>query len=123
MSSNWNSPVPQESRSDRERTDFMREIWSRVKFGSFDWTPPLVAGNTTSTFTVRESGGSVTSMAPTGLRVGMPVYVTAPAVMSNGLSVQALVATNDVLTIAVANVTAGGLTPPAGTWSFQGVIS
>lgn len=118
---NWNAPQPRDTWTPKERADFEREVWTRVKFGSFDWTPPLIAANTTTAFVVGP-GAAVDTRVTVGLRVGMPVSVTAPDVMVNGLSAQALVAANDTLTIAIANVTAGGLTPPAGTWAFQGMV-
>jgi hypothetical protein len=118
---NWNAPQPKENQNPRERVAFELEIWTRLKFGSFSWTPPLVGATTTSTF-VAADGGTINTREVIGLRVGMPIKVTPPAVMTNGLSVDAVVLTNDALTIAVANTSAGGLTPPAGSWSFMGVV-
>lgn len=119
--SNWKSPNPSESWTDKERVAFEREAWTRIKFGTFAWTPPLVGATTTTTF-VAADGGTINTKEVIGLRVGMAVKVTAPSVLANGLSADAFVATNDSLSIAIANTTAGGLTPPAGNWSFMGVV-
>lgn len=118
----WASPQPLETWSDREANGFSLEIFRRIKFGSFAWSPPLVGPGVTTDFLVAAAGGAVISTGPTGLRVGNPVSVTAPGVIDRLVTVQARVTANDTLTITIANGSAGNTTAPAGNWSFIGMV-
>jgi hypothetical protein len=118
---NWKQPRPLDTWNAKERGDFEREIWTRVKFGRFDWEPSDVSAVQTRTFTVGV-GALVDTKETTGLRVGMPVRVTPPAIPIYGLYIEAAVLTDDILTIAISNTTLGDLTPPPGAWSFMGVV-
>lgn len=118
----WKVPQPVSQWSDKDRVDFFREIWSRLKFGAFIWAPPAIGAGVATTFVVAASGGSVDSLAPVGLRVGQPVTVTVPGLLPFGLTVSALVRVADQLTITIANSTGAPIAPPAGLWSFQGTV-
>lgn len=119
---NWQAPLPRDNASEKERGDFAREVWTRIKFSDFDWTPPAVAAGDQVTFVVAE-GGDVDTKLAIGLRVGMPVSITAPSSLPNGLIVQGLVTTNDHLDIVIGNSTAGSITPPAGAWAYMGIVT
>lgn len=118
----WAVPQPLETWSDREQNAFDLEVFRRFKFGAFAWTPPLVGPGVTTDFLVAASGSAVISTAPTGLRVGNPVSVTAPGVIDRLVTVQARVTASDTLTVTIANGSGGNTTAPAGNWSFIGVV-
>jgi hypothetical protein len=115
----WTVPRPQDRWSDREISTYLREIFTRLKFGSFDWDPPNVAANTTVDTTL------TTTDAPQieGLRVGMSIKVTPPATINAGLLLDAWVATDDELTVRLRNVTGVAINMTSTTWSFHGVVT
>lgn len=115
----WTVGRPQDKWSAFENAAFLREIYTRLKFGSFTWNPPEVGAATTvdTTLTVTD--------APQveGLRVGQPVYVTPPSDLTAGLVCGgAWVATVDTLTIRLGNVTAAPINQGSGTWAFAGKV-
>jgi hypothetical protein len=115
----WTTPRPQDRWTDRENSAFFREIFTRVKFGSFDWNPPNVAANSTVDTAL------TTTDAPQieGVRVGMSIKVTPPPTIDAGLLLDAWVATDDELTIRLRNVTGSGINMASTTWSFHGVVT
>jgi hypothetical protein len=75
------------------------------------WTPALVAGNSTNDQTV----------AVKGLNVDDVVYVNLPSYVSGVVVAHARVGAADTLKVTFANVTAGNVTPPAGTYKVMAV--
>jgi hypothetical protein len=114
----WTVPRPQDRWSDREIGSFLREIFTRIKFGSFTWDPPSVSANTTVDTTL------TTTDAPQveGLRTGMSVKVTPPSTVDAGLLLDAWVPADDQLTVRLRNVTGSGINMTSTTWSFMGVL-
>lgn len=118
----WKVPRPQSSWGDPENLRWDQEAWDRPFFGSFTWTPPSVAANTTVQFTLSASGPDIVSTAADGARANASVSVTAPALLPTGLFKDALCQASDAVTILLINTTAGPLTAPAGTWSINGFV-
>jgi hypothetical protein len=115
----WSMPRPLDNWSMREVFAFLREIYARPKWNSFTWNPPNVPANSTVDTTLTTSDAEVL----TGLRVGMPVSVSPPSTIDSGIvCAGAWVATDDTLTIRLANVTALGVNPASGTWAFHGKV-
>lgn len=115
----WETGLPQERWEKAEQFTFFREIYQRVKFSSFTWNPPNVPATSTvdTTLTVTDAASLK------GLRVGQPVHVSPPSTLDSGLAVGgAWVATDDTITIRLANVTAGAINPASGTWAYSGVM-
>ena len=117
----WASGRPQDTwkPDGREIFAFLREIYTRDKFGSFTWNPPNVpAASTVDTTLTTTDTAEVT-----GLRAGQAVYVTPPSTLLAGLICGgAWVNADDTLTIRLGNVTAGALNADSGTWAFQGKV-
>lgn len=115
----WTVPRPQDRWSDREISAYLREIFTRLKFGSFTWNPPNVGGNTTVDTTL------TTADAPQieGVRVGMSIKVTPPPTIDAGLLLDAWVATDDEITIRLRNVTGVAINMASTSWSFHGVVT
>lgn len=113
-------PTDQDIRDPSRIVDLLREVYTRGRtFGSFTWNPPNVPANSTVDTTLTTSDDEVF----TGLRVGQAVYVTPPSTLDSGLVVGAAwVATDDTLTIRLANVTGVGINAAEGTYSFDGRI-
>ena len=118
----WKAAYPRDDWSDKEKGNFSREIWSRLKFGSVAFTPALVAASTAVTYVVAQSGGDVASKAPIGLRVGMQVSVTWPSAPGPGLVIDAWCDTADTLKIRFQNFSGVGVTPPSGAYAFSGMV-
>lgn len=118
----WLKARPSSVWSDREKNEFSREIWDRLRFGSVTFTPAPVASLTTATYLVAQSGGDVTSSAAVGLRKGMAVHVTWPASPVAGLVLDCWCDLNDTLKIRFSNFSGGGLTPPSGAYAFNGMV-
>lgn len=116
----WTVAKPQEKAgSDREIHAFLREIYSRLKFGAFTWNAPNVPATSTVDTTLTTSDAAILE----GLRAGMAITVSPPSTLDSGLVVGgAWVATDDTLTIRLGNVTAGALNPVSGTWAFEGMV-
>lgn len=113
----WGVGLPQGRWSDLEREAFFRDIYRRLNGASFTWNPPSIGANTTVDTTL------TTTDAPEvkGLRVGQAVSVTPPSTLDAGLAVSgAWVATDNTLTIRLANVTASPINPASGTWAYHG---
>jgi len=119
----WKTPRPHHAWNDIEKLRYNQEAYDRAIFGTFSWTPPNVAANSTATFVASASGPDVTTNATKGLRTGNPVTVSPPSVLPTQVSVYAFVANSDQMTIAIVNPTAGTVTPPSGTWSFSGTVT
>lgn len=118
----WKAPQPSPAWKERERTDFTKEVWTRIKFISFQWAPGSIAASTVGTFTIATTGGDLTTQAVLGLRVGMPVKLTAPSSPPAGLYWDCAVTANDSLTVWIGNVSGSAETAPSGTWSLMGVV-
>jgi hypothetical protein len=118
----WLAAQPQHANSERERTNFSREIWTRIRFGSVTFAPALVAASTAAIYLIAQSGGDVASSAAVGLRRGMPISVTWPSAPAAGIVVDAWCDLNDTLKVRFQNFSGGGLTPPAGAYSFAGAV-
>jgi len=118
----WITPQPQPAWGDKERLNFLREAWTRLKWGTFAFTPAAVASLTAATYTVAATGGDVTTNAVVGLRAGMAVSVTWPSVPVAGLVLDCWCDASDTLKVRFSNFSGGALTPPAGAYAFQGVV-
>lgn len=112
----WSSAKPDERTwTNKEIFFFLREIHSRFKFGTVTWDAPSV-GAATTVDTV------LTDDVFTGLRVGMPIFVSPPATIDTGIVSTARCDVNNQLTIRLMNVTAAPINPASGDWSFMGVM-
>lgn len=121
----WTTPQPTEAQDDTEKINFLREVWTRVRFAAFLWTPPPILANSGTAFTVAPVGvvgASVNTNLVIGTRTGMGIAVNPPAALPFGLIANCVVTASDRLEIDILNVTGGPLTPPAGKWTFWGVI-
>jgi len=118
----WKAPYPRDDWTNKEKGNFSREIWVRLRFGSVTFTPLLLAPAAAQTFLIAQSGGDVTSSAAVGLRAGQAVTVTWPSAPATGLVVDAWCDANDTLKIRFQNFGAGNATPPAGAYAFKGMV-
>lgn len=118
----WITPQPQPAQGERERLNFLREIWSRLKWGTITFTPAAVAPLTGTIYLVAASGGDVTTNAVVGLRVGMPITVTWPSTSPAGLVLDCWCDAADTLKVRFQNFSGAALTPPAGAYAFNGVV-
>jgi hypothetical protein len=120
----WNSPQPNHAWGDIEQVNLLREMWGRVIFSSFKWTPPAVPGSSSAAFVIAPPGiaADVNTPLVTNLRVGQGIAINPPAPLPAGLVASCLVVTNGRLHVDILNASAGPLTPPAGAWTFWGVI-
>lgn len=115
----WTAGKPQDTWKDSERMQFLREFYTRLKFGSFTWNPPSIGANTTVDTTLTTSDSQEFS----GLRAGMAVVVTPPSTLDTGISCGgAYVANDSTLTIRLANNTAAPINPTTATWLFMGMV-
>lgn len=115
----WTSGFPQEGRwQERDLFAYYREIYRRMKFGSFTWNPANVPANSTvdTTLTTTDSADI------DGLRDGMAISVTPPSNITAGIVWGAWVANDDTLTVRLVNVTGSGIDLGSGTWAFQGMV-
>lgn len=120
----WTSPQPLERWSDRQQALWDNEIWTRVKFFTMTFAPGSIPASTIATFSVASTGSpDVLTNACQGLRVGMGLKLTAPAVPPGGLMWDCTVTADDTLTIWIQNLSGAAATPPAGTWAVTGVLS
>lgn len=109
----WTSPFPTERWQETDVRTYLREIYTRLKFGTVTVNPGNVSANSTLD----------TAVTVDGLRTGMPVFVSPPSTLDSGIAFAgAWVASNNTLTIRLANVTAGGINPASATWAYAGVI-
>lgn len=114
------SKLQERADSDRPVHMFLREIYSRTKFDAFTWNPPNVPGASTVDTTLTTTDAPVLE----GLRVGMAIFVSPPSTLDAGLVFGgAWVAADNTLTIRLGNVTAGGINPVSGIWSFEGTVT
>jgi len=114
----WTSALPQDTWDEHKKMDFLREIWHRLKFGTFTWDPPSVTASSHADTTLT----SATVPALAGLSAGMLVHVTPPSTIAAGIVVSSWVTANNSLTIRLRNLTAGAINLPSGTWGFQAVL-
>lgn len=114
----WQSPSPIDRWSDKEKVYFMREVWTRAKFGAITWDPP----NVPATSAVATTLAAASYPTVRGLRVGMPIRVTPPSTLDDAISVEAWVATDDTLTIRLKNTSGVGVDMASGTWAFAGTV-
>lgn len=110
---------PQDNWQAKQLGRWMRDLAARLNWGTVTWNPPNVPGNTTVDTTLTTTDGATL----TGLRPGMAVTVSPPAAINAGLVVTAWVPTDDELTVRLGNVTAGGINPASGVWSFFAVLT
>lgn len=114
----WSAGLPQDRWKSVEIFSFLREIYTRIKCGSFTWDPPNVPADSAVSTTLTTSD----DVSLTGLRVGMPIHVTPPSDIDDGLSVDAWVPEDNKLTVRLRNHTGGGIDQGSGTWGFIGGI-
>jgi hypothetical protein len=127
---NWKSPEPKENWSDREQTNFLREIWQRLRF--FYVTVPLgfsvpAGGVTPILVTVPGGGGDIETELVRGLRDGMPIkltYTTNGIIPPNaGMTWDCAVMSDDVLSMWWMNSSAGVIAIQEGDWAVMGIIT
>lgn len=112
----WTTGAPQDRWKPPEVFTFLREIYTRLKFGEFTWDPADVPANSV----VKTTLTTVDASTIKGLRAGMPVRVTPPSDLDDGLSVEAWVGADNTLTVRLRNHTGGGIDQGSGVWSFIG---
>lgn len=110
--------APKANWSDRDREEFLREIFTRARFDAFTFDPGSIGANSTLSTSVV----AATTPQVTGLRVGQPVFVTPPSTFDDGLVASAYVVVDDTLTIRIVNTTGSPINPASGTWSFFGMM-
>lgn len=118
----WQSPQPTPQSQDREKLNFSREIWTRVKFANVTWTPAAVPSYFAMDTLFYDGSPDVSTKVTGGLRVGMEVKVNPPSGLPAGLVVDGFCFINDQLTIRISNFSGGALMAPAGSWAFCGVV-
>lgn len=120
----WLSPQPHAGWGEVEQTNLLREVWARVVFSTFQWTPPSINANTTTGFTFGSTvSADINNPAARLFRVGMGITLNPPASLPYGLAINALVLQTGQMHIDIMNVTGAPVTPPSGTWTFWGVIT
>jgi hypothetical protein len=97
---------------------FLREIHTRVKFGSFTWNPDSVPANSVLETTL--TSASVTAL--TGLRTGMSIHLTPPSSIDDSIDTLAYVAADDSLTVRLKNTSGSPVDIGETTWRFHGVV-
>lgn len=119
----WSKPQPLQSWTELQKAQWNTEVWARVKFFQFDWTPPLIPAGFLFNFLMASvAPADILTNACVGLRIGMGLKLTAPALPSTGLVWDCTVEANDTATIWIQNFSAANQTPPAGLWTLSGVI-
>jgi hypothetical protein len=121
----WTQPEPLPTQTDLQKMWWQKEIWTRGKFFTFSWTPPVIFAGTIRTFQMAATGSpDILTNSCLGLRVGMGVKLTSPAVPGFGLVWDCTVLANDTLTIWFQNLNGGAdVTPPAGNWNVWGMLT
>jgi|SRR5215831_14323663 len=118
----WKSPRPIERWSNRERVLLESELWDRLKFFQFSWTPGTIPAVSIVIFTIGATSGDLITPSVTGVRIGMPIKLTAPTVPSGGLVWDATVTTNDQVSVWIQNFSGANLAAPSGLWSIIGIV-
>jgi len=118
----WDQPQPLERHSDQQRAQWALEVWTRLKFFQFDWTPGSIPANTSKVFVMAETFGDIQTKSCVGLRVGMGLKLTAPSPVSF-LTWDCAVQEDDTLTLWMSNPTAAPIVGPGGTWTLMGIIA
>jgi hypothetical protein len=119
----WLRPQPQESWTKREQALWDQEVWTRIKFIAFDWTPTDVAAGGQNGYLLSAApGADIQTSAAVGFRQGMGLKLTCPGVPFFGLTWDAACLANDTVNIWINNSSGVIQTPPAGTWTLFGVI-
>lgn len=105
----------EKGRLDRDALDWIQ----RHRRQTFSWTPPdIPAGAVTdATFTASGDGEVFTDLRP-----GMRINVSPPSALPPGLTLSASVVKLDELVVRLDNRSGASITPPAGTWSFEGQV-
>ncbi len=111
-------PLLDDKVSDKEKMRWMRQVATRIRWGSFTWNAPNCPANTTTDTTLT----TVATPEVDGLRVGMPVTVTPPSTLDAGLVTDAWVPADNQLTVRIGNITGGDINPASGTWAFNGIL-
>jgi hypothetical protein len=119
----WLIVRPSPQWQDLEKLRFSQEVYDRHRFGSFQWTPPLVAANSSVSFVLSSIGPDIISTIATGLRPSNPVVFSPPSALPAQISLYGMVTSSDKATIVIVNPTAGGITPPAGKWGMMGMVT
>lgn len=103
-------PPPQDNWTVRDTNRWLRELASRLRWGSFTWVPPVVGG------------GAVvdTVISVPDARIGLAVIVTPPAAIPALMTFYAFCATDRTITVRLQNHSGGLLWPAAGDWSWFG---
>lgn len=110
---------PQNNWTQELRDAWLRELATRLQWGSFDWDAPNIPAHTSVTTTLTDADSEDIA----ALRPSMAVSITPPLAIDEGLVPTAWVPDNGKLTIRIANVTAGALNPAEGTWRFLAVLT
>jgi hypothetical protein len=114
----WKVPFPKDVDAARVAGQFMREVMTRLRFGSFTWNPDPVPANSVLETTL--TSASVTAL--TGLRAGMAIHVTPPATIDDSIDILAYVAADDSLTVRLKNTSGSPVDIGETTWGFHGVV-
>lgn len=118
----WKQPYPKDTNTDLEKGNFSREVWTRVKFATFQLTPGSVPAATSATFTISTTAGDVVTDVVRNLRAGMGIKVDWPSRPTAGLTLDGYCTANDELKVQIQNYTGGAVVAPAGAYSFMGVV-
>lgn len=119
----WDKPQPLQSWTPQQQAAWQSEVWARTKFFQFDWTPPLIPATFLFNFFMASvMPADILSNACIGLRIGMGLKLTSPALPARGLVWDCTVEANDTATIWIQNFGPFDQTPPAGLWTLSGVI-
>lgn len=118
----WQQSLPKDTWNDREKGNFSREVWTRVKFDTFPMTPIAIPAATSATYTISTTAGDVVTDAVRFLRIGMGIKVDWPSAPVAGLTLDGYVTANDQLKVQIQNFTGGPIVPPAGNYVFMGVV-
>lgn len=118
----WQQSLPKDTSNDREKGNFAREVWTRVKFDTFPFAPAAIPSLFSATYTISTTAGDVVTDAVRFLRIGMGITVDWPSKPPAGLVMSGYCTGNDELKVQIQNYTGGPLTPPAGNYTFYGVV-
>lgn len=112
--------VPSANWGESERLKWSVALAKALRWNVFTWNPPAIPATTAVDTTL---SAAVDDVRLTGLRTGMPVFVTSTTILAGGLfCAGAWVPANDSLTVRLVNVTAAPIDPASATWSYFGVI-
>lgn len=118
----WKESYPRELASDREKGNFSREVWTRVKFDTFPMTPAAIPAAFSATYTISVTAGDVVTEAVRNLRIGMGMKIDWPSKPAAGLTIDGYCTADNELKVQIQNFTGGPLTPPSGNYIYMGVV-